>query len=708
MADGYDTTRGRPSKDEKIRMRLEQIVGAAYDDAKSYIEEDLAEQRAEATDYYNGEPFGNEEAGRSQVVSRDVHDTVQSYMPNVMRILFGNERPVEFRPRRAEDIALAEQATDYINDVVIQQDNPGFREVHSAVKDALVRKVGVWKWWWEDKTRIETTEHTGLTEDQLLAFGSDPSVVSVEVEQTSDEGIEPKAFSATVKREITDGRARFAAVPTDEFLIDRRARSEEDADFVAHRAMVPVSDLIAMGYDRDEVLAAAEHGSKELDTEEAQARNPYATVFGAGDQQANPEMRRVLYVEAYVRAKLDEESDDPAEIIKVCGISGGKSFQILHYEPTHEIPFAAICPDPEPHTFFGRCPADDVKDLQLIKSNVLRGTLDSLALAIHPRYEAVDVAVNLQDLMNSEVGGVVRVKQPGMLREISLPFVGDKTLPMLDYLDRVKESRTKQSQASQGLDADVLQSTTKAAVTATMSAAQADMELRVRIFAETGYKRLFWGLFGLVVRHQDKPRTVRLRNKWVDVDPRSWESKMDVAVSVALGAGTTEDKLAALAGIAAKQEAVLMAAPGNPMVGMREYRATLAKMAELAGWKDASIFFKEVPEDYQPPAPQGEGGQDAQVLAQVQMADIQAKLQMKQMELQAEAARAAAEDQRERDKMILDAQVKLAVAEAQHGAKMDEKRIEAAIRKMEAQHESATRVREADIAARAQPKGSED
>lgn len=707
MADDarYDTDDDEMKDGDGLRTRLEQIVGAAYDDAVAYLDEHLSDERAESTDYYNGEPFGNEEEGRSQVVSRDVHDVVQSYMPSLMRILFGSERPVEFQPRSAEDVPLAEQATDYINDVVIQQDNDGFREVHAAIKDALVRKVGIWKWWWEDKTRIEATTHTGLSEDQVLAFREDESVEEVEVKMTSAEGVMPKVFDATVTRRITDGRARFAAIPTDEFLIDRRARSDVDADFMGHRALVTVSDLVAMGYDREVVEAAAEVGSRELDTAEAMARNPAASTLGAsGGTAGNPEMRRVHYVEAYIRARLSEDDDDPAQIVKVCGLSGGKAFTLLHYEPTHEMPFASICPDPEPHTFFGRCPADDVKDIQLIKSSVLRGTLDSLALSIHPRYEAVDQAVNLQDLMNSEVGGIVRVKSPGMLREISLPFVGDKTLPMLDYFDRVKESRTKQSQASQGLDADALQSSTKAAVSATISAAQADIELRARIFAETGLKRLFRGLFGLVVRHQDKPRTVRLRNRWVAVDPRSWDAEMDLSVSVALGAGTVEEKLATLAGIAAKQEQVLLAAPGNPMVGMTELRATYAKMAELAGWKDASVFFKEVPADYQPPQPPGEGGQqDAQVLAQVQMADIQAKVQMKQMELQAEQARAELEDRRERERMALDARVKLAVAEVGAASKVQDKQLEAAIRKMEAQQESATRTREAEIAASARP-----
>lgn len=683
----------------ELRDRIERAVAMAYNDARSYAEEVLAEERAESTRYYNGEPFGDEEEGRSQVVSRDVLDTVKSYMPSIMRVLIGGERPVEYEPQGPEDIAGAEQATDFIADVVLRQDNEGFTQVHAAVKDALVRKLGIWKWWWDDRKRRETVTQTGLSEGAVLLLQDDDSVESIEVTRTTDEGIEPKLFDVTITRVFKDGRARFAAVPPEEFLISRRARSVREADFVAHRATVTVSDLVAMGYDAEELTAVAEIGPSELDgTAEALARNPYAATMGNGGE-VDASMRRVLYIEAWIRMQLSDEDEDPAELVRVCGFGGGKSFHLLDYAPTDEIPFAVFSPDPEPHTIFGLCPADDVKDIQRIKSAILRQSLDALALSVHPRYEAVEGAVNLQDLMNSEVGGVVRVRQPGMLREIALPGVLDKTIPMLDYFDRVKESRTKQNSASQGLDADALQSSTKAAVSATISAAQAQIELTTRIIAETGFKRLFEGLFKLICDHPDQKRTVRLRNKWVEVDPRTWNRLMDVRVNVALGAGSNEEKLATLAGIAAKQELILASAPGNPMVSMAELRHTYAKMTELAGWKDASLFFKEVPQDYQPPAPAGSDAGDAQMLAQVQMADIQAKVQMKQMELQAEAERARAADATERHRIAVDAQVKLTIAEAQHGAKIDEMKFEAAIRKMEAQQEAATRTREAELAA---------
>jgi hypothetical protein len=696
-----------PAKDDALsdeqRTRIEEIISRELEDAKQYIDTEIGEQRAESTEYYNGEPFGDEEEGRSQVISRDVRDTVMSLMPSAMRMFFGGEKVVEFKPRGPEDIAAAEQATAYINEVVVQQDNAGFLEFHSAIKDAFVRKLGIFKWWWDDQTVVTTTEHSGLSEEDLGVFAEDPSVEKIEGELTSDEGILPKVFKAKVTRKRPAGIARFAAVPTDEFLVDRRAKLDPDTwVFAAHRQMLTVAELVAMGYDRETVLEHAGSASELDDTRERLARNPFSTLFGS-DNTANPDMRRVLYTESYTRLRLKDEENEPVQLTKVCGIGDGAGYYLLHAAPCDEMPFAVLCPDPEPHTLFGLCPADVVKDLQRIKSAILRGTLDSLALSIHPRYEAVDDMVNLQDLMNSEIGGVVRVKQPGMLREIALPFVGANTLPMLEYVDKIREDRTKQSQASQGLDADALQSSTKAAVSATISAAQAQIELYCRIFAETGVKRLFRGLYKLTVQHQDKPRTVRLRGELVEMDPRSWDAEMDVAVNVALGAGSIEEKMALLMGVAAKQEQVLLAAPGNPMVSMRELRATYARMVELGGYKDAGVFFKEVPEGYQPPAPPDGGEKEAAAaLAQVQMAEIRARAQTEAAKLAFEKEKAAAEDARERYRIETEMRTKLLIASQTDQTKITVAEIDAMIEKMKMQQEAAVRTAEARIQAQAQ------
>jgi hypothetical protein len=671
-------------------------------DARDFIDNEIGELRAQATEYYNGEPFGNEEDGRSSVVSRDVRDTVQAIMPSLLRIFFGGENVVEYEPRRAEDVEGAEQATDYINAVVVQQDNQGFLQFHSAFKDALVRKTGVWKWWWDKRIVLVATEHEGLSDEDLMAMDADEFVEKVEAELESDEGVMPKVWKATVHRRIDKGRARFAALPGEEFLIDRRATSIEDATLVAHRRMVRVTDLVAMGYDRDEILEHAGIGS-EMDTNvEYNSRMPYAAEWGHDGH--SEDTRRVLYTESYTRFRLSEKESDPAQLVKVCGI-GLEPIHVLEITPVDEVPFASICPDPEPHAFFGLSIADLVMDIQLIKSAILRGTLDSLTQSLFPRTEVVDGQVNMDDLLNNELGGIVRVEAPGMMREVKASFVGADSLPMLEYFDQIRDERTKQSRASQGLDADALQSTTKAAVSATVSAAQAQIELIARIFAETGVKALFGGLLRLITRHQDRPRTVRLRGKWVEIDPKSWDAEMSVKINVAIGAGTADEKLGTLMAVKETQEGILqLLGPENPIVSMANYRHTLAKILELSGWKNADAFFKPVAESTgEGAAAAGQGAeQDAAAkLAEAQMADIQAKIEMKKMELEFEREKLANEDARERYKIQVEAQTKIAIAEATTQADINNAAVNAEVEAMKAAQDGQARRAEAEIDAQA-------
>jgi hypothetical protein len=691
---------------EDVKARLAEIVEAELADAKDFIDNDIGELRAKNTEYYNGELFGNEEPGRSQVVSRDVRDTVQAMMPSVMRVMHGGDRVVEFKPKRADAVKQAEQATDYINEVVLGQDNESFLEFHSGYKDALVRKVGIWKWYWDKRERLESTQHSGLSRDDLLAFADDETIETIETERTSAEGIMPEVFDVTVHRRITDGRARFKAVPGEQFLIDRRATSIDDAALVAHRELVSISDLVAMGYDEDELdeVGGAIDSSNEFDgNTEYNARMPLASV-GGNRNERDPLLRKVLYVEAYVRAKVSPKKGDPAQLVKVCGI-GASPFKVLHWEPADdgEAPFASICPDPEPHAFFGTCPADQVVDLQLIKSNVLRGTLDSLTLSLFPRTQIVDGQVNMDDLLNTELGGVIRSDTLESMREIKATFVGADSLPMLEYLDKIREDRTKQSQASQGLDADALQSSTKAAVAATISGAQANIELTCRIFAETGVKRLMRGLLKLVQRHQDRPRTVRLRGEWVEVDPKAWDAEMDVTVNVALGSGGPEEKLATLGMVKETQEGILqMLGPSNPLVSLANYRNTLAEMLKLTGYKDADRFFKQVSEEdgANPAAPPTDD--PAQKLADAQKAETEAKMQVEMAKLALEREKMEREDARKLYEINLDAQVRIAIAEAQTKVDINNAAVNAEVEAMRVQHDTAARAHEAETAAKAQ------
>ena len=664
---------------------LESLVGSELTDATSFVDSELSPVRARAIQYYRGEPFGNEEEGRSQVVSTDVRDTINGVMPSLMRVFFGSKKVVQFVPRGPEDVASAEQATDYVN-FIFTQDNNGFLLCHSVFKDALRGALGVAKYYWEEKVEVKTEHYSGLDESSLTLLLNEPGVVGSAVQSMDDPSYQPpvdpmtgapvvdpmtglpppapQIYSVELKRETKDGRVVVEAVPPEEFLIDRRARSVEDATLVAHRRMMRVSDLVALGYDEEEVRS--QMGAFELDTnDEYIARNPYAESYGPGGTQDD---KRVLYVEAYVRVDFDR--DGIAELRKVCTI--GPGYKVVMNEPCSHRPFATFCPDPEPHALIGLSIFDMTADLQRIKSAIMRNMMDSLSLSIHPRIGVVEGQANMDDVLNTEVGGVIRMRQAGAVQPFSVPFVGQAAFPMLEYLDSVRETRTGMSKAAMGLDAGALQSTTRAAVAATVSAAQQHLELIARVFAETGMRALFKGILKLVVENQDRPRVVRLRNQWVPIDPRSWNSGMDVEVDVALGGGTEEQKVAVLTSIAQKQEQILQTmGPMNPLVTPQQYRNTLAKLTEFSGFRNADEFFLNpatMPPQPPPPPPPPD---PAQILAQVEQQKIMADIQNKQAELEMKRQQMLLEDDRARDKQEADLMLRAYEVQLKYGTQLD-------------------------------------
>lgn len=649
---------------------VQAIVRGELDDAVDYIDSVISPLRAEATQYYRGEPFGNEEDGRSQVVSRDVRDTVQAILPSLMRVFFGSQHVVEYAPNGVEDIAAAQQATDFIN-YVVTRDNPGFEVFYSAFKDALVCKTGIIKYYWDASVEVETSDLTGLDDTALAVLSADPTV-EVQITVAYPGEVDPLTgqpgasnYDVRVIRRKDKGRLRIAAVPPEELLVSRNAISLDDASVVAHRRIMTVSELVAMGYERDEIEPYANEVDELEDNRERFVRNPQATIDLAN--RSDVAAKKVLYVEAYLR--IDMNGDGIAELRKVCCV--GQAYEVIRNEPADMVPFAVFCPDPEPHTFFGQSVADQVMDIQRIKSSIQRNMLDSLALSIHPRVGVVEGAANMDDVLNTEVGGVIRMRAPGMVQPFSVPFVGQQAFPMLSYMDEIKENRTGISKAAAGLDADSLQSSTKAAVAATISAAQQRIELIARIFAETGMKRLFSGLLRLAVQHQQPGRIIRLRGQFVPIDPRGWDAGMDVVVNIALGAGTEQEKIAVLSAVLAKQEEILQrAGVDNPLVTLAQYRATLAQMLALSGFKDANMFFLD-PSQAPPQMPQPPKPTPEEMLAQVQVQAIQADIQKKAAELELQRQKMIRDDDRARDQAEAELMVKIAEIQARYGAQVD-------------------------------------
>ncbi len=658
---------------------LQAIITSEISSAVEFIDNDVGPQRAKATKYYKGDKFGNEEDGRSQIVSHDVRDTIGAIMPSLMRIFFSTDKVVEFVPKNAEDVPRAEQATDYIN-YIFTQDNPGFLTLQSAFKDALVRKVGIIKYWWDEDVEVTTEHFSGLNPEALQFLASDPqvAVASQELAMEMDEMGQPigmPSIEATVTRRVDKGRVKVEAVPPEEFLIDRDAKTLEDATIVAHRTTLTVSDLVARGYEEELILEHAGDTDILNWSDELAARQETQSYGQA--TRSDDAAKDVSYTESYIKADMD--GDGIAELIKVCSI--GPSNKVLFWEPVADIPFATFCPDPEPHTFFGMSVADSVMDIQQTKSTVLRNMLDSLSMSIHPRTAIVEGQANIDDVLNTEVGAIIRMRSAGSVQPFAMPFVGKEAFPMMQYLDELRENRTGISKAAAGLDAAALQSSTASAVNATVSQAQQHIEMIARIFAETGMKQLFKGILKLITTHQDEERMTRLNNQFVPIDPASWNADMDVVSNVALGQGTDTEKIAALSQIAGKQEELMkLLGPVNALVSPKQYSNTLAKIVELSGFKDPSMFINAL-QDGQPLVPpeasQNKKKSPEELLAEVQAQSIQADIQKKAAELELKRDEMMRKDDLERDKLDADIHLKAAEIQGKHGTSVNVAQIKA-------------------------------
>jgi hypothetical protein len=652
----------KPMDDET----LEAMIGQEITDAVSYIDSDLSPIRAMATRYYRGDPFGNEEEGRSQVVAMETRDTISAMMPSLMRVFFSSENVVEFVPRGPEDVKNAQQATDYAN-YVFSADNNGFMTAYATFKDALARKCGIMEAVWEETEEVRIEQYSGLddqtlqllmqepeAEMKIVVSYPDPSVMVLqpEVDPMTGQTIAPPQqmlHDVEIKRIVKSGQIRINSVAPEELLLSRQALDFENAPIIGRRKMATVAELISIGYDEDEVTQYV--GSSDLaDNEENLARHALNNQQFT-EQSANPMEQRVLYCELYIR--VDFDGDGIPELRKVCTM--GPSYEVKRNLPSPYIPFIAFPCDPEPHTSPLEAGSifDITHDIQEIKSEILRNTLDSLAQSIHPRTAIVEGQVNIDDVLNNETGAVIRMRAPNMVQTFAQPFVGQAAFPILDYVDSIKEDRTGMSKAAMGLNADALQSSTRAAVAATISASQGRIELTSRLLAE-GMKTLFKKILFLTVTHQDKARMIRLRNEWVQIDPRSWDTSMDVTVNIGLGNGDTNEKLAALAEFSVRQEKIMTQfGLDNPVVTPQQYVRTLRKMVQLSGFTDASAFINDLPDDWTPPKAQPKATPE-EMLAQVQAQSIQADIQKKAAELELKRQQMMLDDDFRRDQMNQD------------------------------------------------------
>ena len=692
---------------------LKSILQAEIDDSIGYIESETVEQRKQSLQAYLRQPYGNEVEGKSQIVTGEVAEAIDGALPSLVRIFTGSDQIVVFEPQGPRDEASAKQATDYCN-WVFHRDNDGVAILHDWFKDALMQKVGIVKAYWNTEENITKERYFNLSDDELAMLMSDDTMEIVEqdteefpiLDQMGNPAIDQMGqpmvnsiHNVVVQQKKMVGKVVIENVPPEEFLISKKARTIADSPFVAHRQMLTRSDLVAMGFNKKQVEG--------LQMDDALAYTPERVArFSAGEQPYqvqtdDPSMQEIEVFECYVKTDLNGKGIATLVQVFYAGneiLEDAKGKEMI--EEVDYVPFHSICPIPIPHKFFGNSLADRTVDLQLIKTTITRQILDNLYLTNNARVVAVEGQVNLDDLLTSTAGGVIRAKSQGAVSQLAVTNVAQAAFPMLQYLDTIQSKRTGVSDASQGLDPSILQNVTAAAIASMQQAGSGKIELMARIFAETGVKSLFKGILHLLCKYQDKPRLVRMRGEFVEFDPRTWANQYDVAINVGLGAGNRQEQMAMLQMIVAKQEQLIgQYGPANPYVSPAQYRSTLGRMIEAAGFKDSAEFYKTItPEQDQqlsnpPPPQQPQMPPEVQALMQKTQAEIQAnqqkaqsdmQLQQQQMQIDMQMAqqKAALEMQMMREKEAAKLQLEREKQQAYFAMKQQEFEVEAQLKAM--------------------------
>jgi hypothetical protein len=666
---------------------LQAILDNEIDNAIGYINTETVEERRQALMAYNREPYGNEVEGRSTIVTGEVAEAVDGALPQLIRVFTQSDDVVRFEPKAPGDEEAAKQATEYCN-WVLMNDNPGFEVFQTWFKDALLQKNGIVKVWWNDETDVVKESYKDLTEEELALLLSDGQmeIVSQEQNQVGEvptmvpdamgmpvQTMQPIfSYNVRVKKVNKKGSVKVENVPPEEFLISKKARRIDEAPFVAHRKLTTRSELIAMGFKADDIDSLPAYDDLTF-TPERVARYPNGEQ--PDDPSLDTSMDEIETFECYIRTDFDK--DGIAELRRV--FYAGNT--ILENEEADFIPFCSVCPIPMPHKFFGHSLADRVTDIQKIKTTVTRQMLDNLYLSNNSRMAVVDGQVNLDDMLTVTPGGIVRVKNPAAITPLAVPLVANQAFPMLGYMDEVQQKRTGVTQSSQGLDPNILQNTTATAIAMVQNAGAAKVELIARIFAETGVKDLFRRILHLVCKYQDKERIVRMRGKFVAVDPREWNNEYDMTVNVGLGTGNREQQMAMTAAVLQKQEQLLgTMGMANPFVSPAQYRNTLGRFIESAGFKDTNEFFREItPEIEQQILTPQQPQPDPATAALMQSAQAQIEIDRAKAlnDIEIAKGKAAAQIQLEREKAA--AQLQLKTAEFQAEAQLKAAKVGAQI-----------------------------
>lgn len=619
----------------ELLRRKEEAAGA-------YVWGDLGTEREQSLREYYRLPYGNEEDGMSQIVSSDIQDTVEWILPSLLKIFTSTDKAVSFEPSRQEDVAGAEQATDTCNYVFYKQ-NDGFLVLYTAFKDMLTIRNCAVMWRAEDVETVSSRPFKQASPEMLTMLmqqaGEDAEIVEVNQEPVMVQGQDGRpipligpdgpvlAYSGRIKATETKRVIKLDAFSPNDLLVEREWTSPllADCPYVARMMRVTLSDLKQMGFK--DVTAD--------ELRESQERNESGRLSRVDRQESGDEpepntdddslaegMLRIEFVLA------DADGDGIAERLCVYRLAE----KILKKETVSHVQIATGSPILNPHRWDGMSMADAVSDLQQQHTELLRQTFNNLYLTNNPRTKVLTDSnwspkVNIDDLLDSRAGGVVRMTSVDAVQEMVTPFAAGASMPMFEYIQMMRENRTGVSRTSMGLNPDSLNNTATGR-RIDMDASAQRVELIARIAAETLLKPIFAGILKLLTDGGMKALAFRLRNEFVEYDPNEWRDQYDMTINVGLGTGDKIAQQQSLTNIFQMQQAGLQYGYSSP----QQLYHTATKLVENAGFKDVQNFVQDPSQ--QPPKPPQPDPEQMKAQAQMQLEQFKAQMQMQTDQLQ--------------------------------------------------------------------------
>lgn len=666
------------------------IASAELDDVGYEFGGSLTEQRQEALRYYEGR-MPSAPAGRSQATSTDVADVIEWCLPQIMRALVASENVALFDATGEDDEEQAQLETDACEHVLFQE-NDGFTYFYTLIKDALMQKNGIGKVFYDDAREVEYETWTGLTEQeaQTLLNPDDGSQVEIVEGEEGDpvpvsmpdqgapggmpsqgpptpQGMSPGAgppqpgpqgppgapqaaqgmapqpmgpqpmepsYNLVVRRTRTSGKFICCPVPPEEFAVNRDHESIilAHARFTRHRRLVTRSDLVAEGWDRELVDTLPTY-SVDVSGEREQRRS-LEEESDRGFEGASHATQRVVVHECY--AHIDQDQDGIAELLKV-DIAGDESRVLMGWERAANNPFVSVTPFMLSHKFYGWSLYDKVKEIQEQKTVTTRAIQDNLDHQNNVRTLVVAGQVNLDDLLTSRPGGVIRQKQPGMVESYTAPQIGDMGYRQLEYLDQVRTSRVGVSPDTASA-VEAIAGDTAHGLERLMSAKEELVGLIIQLMANTGYKATLLLLRQLLRRHRTTPLSFKKRGKWQKVSPADWDDRAGATVPSVLSHGQRMRKANSLAMVIEQQKTAMEMGADGVLVTLDNVYHALSEFARVTDVGDPSPYWTDPQSEEAQAAQQAkqeQAEQAEQEAKEMQGAVLNSQIQIEQMKTQA-------------------------------------------------------------------------